>query len=113
MIREFRSALMVFLILTVVTGVVYPGLVTLVAYVRFPSQAGGIRVGYGRDAIQLSSGVEYRIDDTELVQKQHTRVDRFPVEAIHEAFPVGVPGPAEDGFAQPVGRAPPHRGSFP
>ncbi len=41
MIREFRSALMVFLVLTVVTGVVYPGLVTLVASVAFPSQAGG------------------------------------------------------------------------
>ena len=41
MIRELRSALIVFLLLTVVTGVVYPGLVTLVAAVAFPAQAGG------------------------------------------------------------------------
>ncbi len=41
MIRELRSALMVFLVLTLATGVVYPGLVTLVAAVAFPSQAGG------------------------------------------------------------------------
>jgi K+-transporting ATPase ATPase C chain len=41
MIRELRSAMVVFLLLTVVTGVVYPGLVTLVATVAFPAQAGG------------------------------------------------------------------------
>jgi potassium-transporting ATPase KdpC subunit len=41
MIRELRMAMAVFLLLTVVTGVVYPGLVTLVAAVAFPDQAGG------------------------------------------------------------------------
>ena len=41
MIRELRSAMIVFLLLTVVTGVVYPGLVTLIAAVAFPAQAGG------------------------------------------------------------------------
>lgn len=41
MIRELRSAVMVFLVLTLVTGVVYPGLVTLVATAAFPSQARG------------------------------------------------------------------------
>jgi K+-transporting ATPase ATPase C chain len=41
MLRELRSATMVFLLLTVVTGVVYPGLVTLVATLAFPDQAGG------------------------------------------------------------------------
>jgi K+-transporting ATPase ATPase C chain len=47
MIREVRIATVVFLLLTVVTGVVYPGLVTLVAAVAFPEQASGslIRVG--------------------------------------------------------------------
>jgi flagellar motor protein MotB len=28
-------------------------------------KAGGVRVGYGRDAIQLSSAIEYRLDETE------------------------------------------------
>ena len=41
MIRELRSAIVVFLLLTVVTGAVYPGLVSLVAAVAFPAQAGG------------------------------------------------------------------------
>ncbi len=41
MIRELRTAIVVFLLLTVVTGVVYPGLVTLVAAVAFPAQASG------------------------------------------------------------------------
>jgi K+-transporting ATPase ATPase C chain len=41
MIREIRIATVVFLLFTVVTGVVYPGLVTLVAAVAFPDQAGG------------------------------------------------------------------------
>ena len=41
MIRELRSAIVVFLLLTVVTGVVYPGLVTLVVAVAFPAQSGG------------------------------------------------------------------------
>ena len=41
MIRELRVAMVVFLLLTVVTGVVYPGLVTLVAAVAFPDRAGG------------------------------------------------------------------------
>ena len=40
MIRELRTAMMVFLLLTVLTGLIYPGLVTLVAAVAFPTQAG-------------------------------------------------------------------------
>jgi potassium-transporting ATPase KdpC subunit len=41
MIRELRIAMVVFLLLTLLTGVVYPGLVTLVAAVVFPTQASG------------------------------------------------------------------------
>ncbi len=41
MIRELRMATVVFLLLTIMTGVLYPGLVTLVAAVAFPDQAGG------------------------------------------------------------------------
>ncbi len=41
MIRELRVAMVVFLLLTVVTGIVYPGLVTLVAAVAFSDQASG------------------------------------------------------------------------
>lgn len=41
MIRELRIGLMIFVALTILTGVVYPALVTLVAVAAFPSQAGG------------------------------------------------------------------------
>jgi potassium-transporting ATPase KdpC subunit len=41
MIRELRIAALLFLLLTVVTGIVYPALVTVVAAVAFPDLAGG------------------------------------------------------------------------
>lgn len=41
MVRELRIATIVFLLLTVVTGLAYPGLVTLIARVAFPDQAAG------------------------------------------------------------------------
>jgi potassium-transporting ATPase KdpC subunit len=41
MIRELRVATIVFLLLTLVTGVAYPALVTLVAQVAFPDAASG------------------------------------------------------------------------
>ena len=41
MMRELRVATVVFLLLTVVTGVAYPALVTLVAQVAFPTAASG------------------------------------------------------------------------
>jgi K+-transporting ATPase ATPase C chain len=41
MIRELRPTLIVFLLLTVVTGLVYPGIVTLIGRIAFPSQVSG------------------------------------------------------------------------
>lgn len=41
MMRELRPALVVFGLLTLVTGVLYPGVVTVVASVAFPEQATG------------------------------------------------------------------------
>jgi K+-transporting ATPase ATPase C chain len=41
MMRELRPALVVFALLTVVTGLLYPGVVTVVAKVAFPRQADG------------------------------------------------------------------------
>jgi K+-transporting ATPase ATPase C chain len=41
MIREVRTAIVMFLLLTLVTGVAYPALVTLVAQLAFREQAGG------------------------------------------------------------------------
>jgi K+-transporting ATPase ATPase C chain len=41
MIRELRPALMVFLLLTVITGVLYPGVVTVIGSVFFSQEASG------------------------------------------------------------------------
>jgi potassium-transporting ATPase KdpC subunit len=41
MIRELRVATLVFLLLTIVTGIAYPAFVTLVAQVAFPDRASG------------------------------------------------------------------------
>jgi K+-transporting ATPase ATPase C chain len=41
MLRELRPALIVFGALTLVTGVVYPAIVTLVGALAFPAAAGG------------------------------------------------------------------------
>lgn len=41
MVGQFRPAIVVFAFLTVVTGVVYPGVVTIVAQLVFPRQAQG------------------------------------------------------------------------
>jgi K+-transporting ATPase ATPase C chain len=41
MVRELRPALIVFLLLTVITGVIYPGVVTLVGHVLFAPEASG------------------------------------------------------------------------
>jgi K+-transporting ATPase ATPase C chain len=41
MVKELRPALIVFLLLTVLTGVIYPGVVTLIGRVFFAQQASG------------------------------------------------------------------------
>lgn len=41
MIRELRPALLVFVLLSAATGLAYPGLVTAIAVLAFPAQAGG------------------------------------------------------------------------
>jgi K+-transporting ATPase ATPase C chain len=41
MVRELKSILVVFVVLTIVTGVIYPGIVTLVGALAFPEQAQG------------------------------------------------------------------------
>ncbi len=41
MIRQFRPAFMMLLLLTLITGVIYPLVVTGIAQVLFPKQANG------------------------------------------------------------------------
>jgi len=41
MLKELRPAIVSFLLLTVITGVIYPAVVTLIAKAAFPVQAGG------------------------------------------------------------------------
>ncbi len=63
--QEIRPALILFLLLTVVTGVAYPGAVTLVARVFFADEAGGSLVRSGGEVVgsrllgQPFSGPQY------------------------------------------------------
>ncbi len=41
MLREFRPAVMIFVVLTIVTGLLYPLLVTVIGQTAFPHQANG------------------------------------------------------------------------
>ncbi len=41
MLRELRPALVIFLLLTVLTGLLYPGVVTIIGRLAFPDQATG------------------------------------------------------------------------
>jgi len=41
MLKQLRPAVMSFVLLTVITGVIYPAIVTLIAKAAFPAQAGG------------------------------------------------------------------------
>ncbi|MEQ1802984.1 MAG: potassium-transporting ATPase subunit KdpC [Gammaproteobacteria bacterium] len=47
MLQEIRPALVIFILLTLVTGLVYPGLVTLIGTAAFPDQATGSIVTSG------------------------------------------------------------------
>ena len=51
MMGEFRPALVLLIILSVLTGLVYPGLVTGVAQVVFPRQANGSLIEQGGKAV--------------------------------------------------------------
>ncbi len=54
MIQELRTASIVLMLMTVLTGVLYPGVVTVVAQLAFPAQANGSVVAAG-DAAAGSS----------------------------------------------------------
>lgn len=41
MLQQLRPAVMLLVVLTIVTGVIYPGIVTVIAQVAFPHQANG------------------------------------------------------------------------
>ena len=53
MIRELRPALVIFLLLTVLTGLLYPGVVTLIGQLAFPEHANGSIVM--RDGMSVGS----------------------------------------------------------
>src|SRR5262245_21673106 len=65
MVREIRSALLVFALLTVVTGVVYPGVATLIGALAFGDEVNGSVLEVGGRAVgsrligQPFSGPQY------------------------------------------------------
>jgi potassium-transporting ATPase KdpC subunit len=54
MTRELRPALVIFLLLTVITGLVYPGVVTVIGQMIFPYQANGSIIERGGHAVGSS-----------------------------------------------------------
>jgi K+-transporting ATPase ATPase C chain len=62
MLRQFMNAVLMFAVLTVVTGVLYPLAVTSVALVAFPHQAGGSLIREG-DKVVGSSLIGQSFDD--------------------------------------------------
>jgi K+-transporting ATPase ATPase C chain len=54
MVRELRPAFVIFLILTVITGVIYPGVVMVVGRVFFASQVSGSVIERGGHAVGSS-----------------------------------------------------------
>ena len=56
-------------------------------------KAAGVRMGYGVDAMQFSSAIEYRRDDAEQLDTTHTETDRV-------AVPQQLQVPADAGLAR-------------
>jgi len=56
MFRELRAAAVLFLVLTVITGIAYPLLVTGVAQVAFPAKANGSLIESGGKPVQGGAG---------------------------------------------------------
>ena len=69
--KLLRPAFFSFLILTLLCGVIYPGIVTIVAQVFFPAQANGSVI-----AITLQDGTE-RLYDSELIAQVFTKAEYF------------------------------------
>ena len=51
MLRQIRTASMLLLFLTILTGIIYPALVTVLAQVVFPHQANGSQIDRGEEFI--------------------------------------------------------------
>jgi K+-transporting ATPase ATPase C chain len=64
-LKQFRIAFVMVILLTIVTGLIYPGVITLVAQIIFPHQANGSLLQNGSTTIgskligQQFSGIQY------------------------------------------------------
>ncbi len=80
MLAQFRPALMVFLLLTVITGLVYPLVITGVAQVFFPKQANGSIIDKNGTAIGSELIGQY-FDDPKYFWGRPSSTTPFPYNA--------------------------------
>jgi K+-transporting ATPase ATPase C chain len=82
--RTLRAALVVFVVLTAITGVVYPALVTLVAQAAFPYQANGsVLEREGRTVGSELIGQQF--DDPRYFWGRPSKTDQVPYNAASSA----------------------------
>src|SRR5262245_50393803 len=98
--RELRTALLVLLALTGVTGVAYPLLVTGLAQLLFPSQANGSLVEVGGGRVVGSALVGQPFDDPRYFWSRLSAAGKFPYDA--SASSGSNLGPTNDKLVQAV-----------
>ncbi len=80
MLKELRSVLFVFIALTILTGVAYPLLVTAIAQVAFPHQAGGSLIVRG-DKLLGSELIGQPFNDPKYFWSRPSATSAFPNDA--------------------------------
>jgi K+-transporting ATPase ATPase C chain len=81
MFTQLRAALCIFLLLTVITGVVYPLLVTVVAQTIFPQQASGSLIVDGDGKIVGSALIGQPVDDPKYFWSRPSATGPVPYNA--------------------------------
>jgi len=82
MIKQFRPALVSLLLLTLITGVIYPLVVTGIAQVLFPSQANGSLIIKGGQAVG-SKLIGQSFDDPKYFWGRLSATGTFPYNAFN------------------------------
>jgi potassium-transporting ATPase KdpC subunit len=94
MLRQFMNAVLMFVVLTVLTGILYPLAVTGVALVAFPHQAGGSLITEG-DKIVGSSLIGQSFDDPKYFWGRLSATGPFPYNgAVSSGSNLGPLNPA-------------------
>ncbi len=81
MFAQLRAAICIFVLLTIVTGLVYPLLITLVAQTVFPQQAGGSLIVDGQGQVVGSTLIGQPFDDPKYFWSRPSATGPVPYNA--------------------------------